>query len=34
VTHNRELLLRAAVAVGGFAFPVYLVCYLLYSLLH
>jgi hypothetical protein len=34
VTPARELLLRVAVAVGGLAFPVYLVWYLLYLLLH
>ena len=34
MTHTRELLLRTAVAVGGLAFPVYLVWYLLYLLLH
>ena len=34
MTHTRELLLRVAVAVGGLAFPVYLVCYLLYLLLY
>jgi hypothetical protein len=30
---TRELLLRAAVAVGGLAFPVYLVYWLLWELL-
>jgi hypothetical protein len=34
VTGTRELVLRAAVAVGGFAFPVYLVGCLLYWLVH
>jgi hypothetical protein len=32
--YHRGLLLRFAVAVGGCAFPVYLVWYLLYLLLH
>jgi hypothetical protein len=34
MTPTRELLLRIAVAVCGLAFPVYLVWYLLYLLLH
>jgi hypothetical protein len=34
VTHTRELLLRVAVAVGGLAFPVYLVWYFAQELLY
>jgi hypothetical protein len=34
MTPTRELLLRVAVALGALAFPVYLVWYLLYPLLH
>jgi hypothetical protein len=34
MTPTREFLLRVAVAVGGLAFPMYLVWYLLYLLVH